>query len=66
MKKQLQFIFKIIGVIYVVKFIDSILFYNVDYRFFLFQIDRISYVLISLICSFTFLYFGFKQNKKTN
>ena len=59
MKKKLQIIFKIVGVLYLIKFIDSLLFNDNSYRFLFFNLDRLTYCFVSLIFAFWFIYFGF-------
>lgn len=63
MKKEFQIIFKIVGVIYLVKFIDIMLFNNVNYRFLIFNIERINGAILNLILCIGFLYIGFKKNE---
>ncbi len=59
MKKKIQIIFKIVGILYLIKFIDSALFNDNSYRFLYFNLDRLTYCFVSLIFAFWFLYFGF-------
>lgn len=61
---MLKMIFKFIGYIYVIKFVDSIFFDPKRDHFLFLKVNQLSYSLIAAALAIIFLYLGYKKDKK--